>query len=60
MAFKAVEMVRRIRNRHFEQTKGLTPQQQIRFIKKKAERLQRSLKDRERTCAPRHVPASKS
>ena len=36
MAVKAVEMVRRIRDRHFEETKGLSVGKQIKFIKKKS------------------------
>ncbi len=48
MAVKAVEMVRKIRDRHYEETKNLSTEEQIKFIKKKALQLQRALRDRPR------------
>jgi hypothetical protein len=36
---KAVEMTRRIRERHAEQLRGATPEERIRFYREKATRL---------------------
>jgi hypothetical protein len=44
MAIKAVEMVRRIRDQHYEQTKGLSIEEQIKFIRNKSKNLQKNLK----------------
>jgi hypothetical protein len=44
MAVKAVEIVRKIRDKHYKQTKGLSIEEQIKIIKKKSEELQKSLK----------------
>ncbi|MEW6686120.1 MAG: hypothetical protein AB1393_07945 [Candidatus Edwardsbacteria bacterium] len=44
MAVKAVEMVRKIRDSHYEETKRLSVDEQIKFVKKKAEKLQKELK----------------
>lgn len=44
MAVKAVEMVRKIRNKHYEETKGLSVEEQIKFVKKKSGELQKRLK----------------
>jgi hypothetical protein len=44
MVVKAVEMVRKIRDKHYEQTKSLSVKEQIEFIKKKSEKLQKKLK----------------
>ena len=44
MAVKAVEMVRKIRDKQFEETKGLSVEEQIEFIRKKSEELQKGLK----------------
>jgi hypothetical protein len=43
MAVKAVEMIRNIRDRHFEETRGLSVEEQIRFIRNKSEKLQKDL-----------------
>ena len=43
MAVKAVEMVRKIRDKQFEETKGISVEEQIEFIRKKSEELQKSL-----------------
>ena len=51
MAVKAVEMVRRIRDKHFEETKGLSVEEQIKFIKRKSEELQQKLKVGQRSTA---------
>jgi len=44
MAIKAVEMVRKIRDKHYEKTKGLSVMEQIKFIKGKSKDLQKDLK----------------
>ena len=44
MAVKAVEMVRKIRDRHFEETSGLSAEEQIQYIKRKSEELQKRFK----------------
>jgi hypothetical protein len=43
MAVKAVEMVRKIRDRHYEETKDFSTEEQIRFIKEKSMQLQKGL-----------------
>jgi TnpA family transposase len=48
MAIKAVEMVRKIRNKHYEDIKSLSMTNQIRFYKQKSEKLQKILKKFER------------
>ena len=44
MAVKAIELVRKIRDSQYEETKSLSMQEQIKFIKRKAEALQEQLK----------------
>jgi hypothetical protein len=44
MALKTVEMIRKIRDKHYEETKGLPVEEQIKAVKKKAEKLQEELK----------------
>jgi len=45
MAVKAVETVRKIRDKHYEETKGLSLSEQIKFIiKEKSKRLRKGLK----------------
>jgi hypothetical protein len=39
MSVKAVEMVRKIRNNHYEETKGLSVKAQTQYIQKKADEL---------------------
>jgi hypothetical protein len=43
MAVKAIEMVRKIRDKHYEETKNLLVEEQIKFIRDKAKRLQERL-----------------
>ena len=43
MPVKAVEMVRKIRDKHYEDTKGLSFSEQIRFIKEKSQKLRKGL-----------------
>jgi hypothetical protein len=40
---RAVEMVRSIREAHYEQVKGLSPQEKIEFFREKARRLHSEL-----------------
>jgi len=47
MAVKAVEMVREIRDRHYELTKDLSLEEQIKFIKQKSGELQEELRKSE-------------
>jgi len=49
MAVKAVEMVRKIRDRHYEETKNLSIEDQIKFTKEKSIQLQRLLQKRRRS-----------
>jgi len=49
MAVKAVEIVRKIRDKHYEETKGLSLSEQIKFIKEKSKRLRKGLKRGERS-----------
>lgn len=44
MAVKAVAMVRKIRDKHYEQTKDLSVEDQIKFIRDKSRKLQEKLK----------------
>lgn len=51
MPVKAVEMVRKIRDRHYEETKDLSVAEQIKFVRRKAEKLQRKLKPKRSTTS---------
>ena len=44
MAVKTVEMVRKIRDKHYEATQGLSFPEQLKFIKEKSNRLHKELK----------------
>jgi len=44
MGIKAVEMVRRIRDKQYKETKGLSVKEQIRYVREKAEKLQKKIK----------------
>lgn len=59
MAVKAVEMVRKVRDRHYEQTKSLSAKEQIEFIRKKSEELQRKLKIIQRSTADNTAQTTK-
>jgi len=59
MAVKAVEMVRKIRDKHFDETKGLSVEEQIKFIKKKSGELQKRLKISQRSTADNRAQTSK-
>ncbi len=51
MAVKAVEMVRKIRDKQFEETKGRSVVEQIEFIRKKSGELQKRFKKSQRSTA---------
>lgn len=51
MAVKAVKMVRKIRDKHCEETDGLSVSEQIKYVKRKSEELQKKLKGRRRSIA---------
>jgi len=51
MAVKAVEMVRKIRDKHFDETKGLSVEEQIKFIRQKSKKLQKGLEISQRSSA---------
>ena len=51
MAVKAVEMVRKIRDKQFEETKELSVKEQIEFIRKKSAELQKRFKRSQRSTA---------
>lgn len=55
MAVKSVDMVRKIRNKHYEETKGLSVTEQIKFIKGKSKDLQKRLKGAQRSTADNTV-----
>jgi len=59
MAVKAVEMIRKIRDRHYEQTKGLSVNEQIEFVKKQAEKLHKKLKRSQRLTADKRTQKAK-
>lgn len=55
MAVKSVDMVRKIRDKHYEKTKGLSVTEQIKFIKEKSKDLQKRLKRSQRSTADNTV-----
>lgn len=59
MVVKAVEMVRKIRDKHYEETKGLSEEEQIKFFKKKSEELQKRLKIGQRSTVDSVVQTTK-
>jgi len=58
MAVKTIEMVREIRDKHYEETKDLSVEGQIKFVRDKAKRLQGTLMEKQ--PAPVNVRARKS
>ena len=58
MAVKAVEMVRKIRDQHYKQTKDLSVEEQIKIIQKKSEELQKRLKAIKRPTADKTAQAT--
>ncbi len=53
MSVKAVEMVRQIRDRHYQETKDLSVEEQKALIKEKSERLQARYKAAKEKAAPK-------
>ena len=47
MAIKAIEMVRKIRDKHYEETKDLSVEEQIKFVRDKANKLQGTLAEKQ-------------
>lgn len=58
MAVKTVEMVRKIRNEHYEQTKGLKVEEQMKIIKRKSGELQKRLKMFQRPTSDKTAQAN--
>jgi hypothetical protein len=59
MAIKAVEVVRKIRDKHVEETKGLSLEDQIEFIKMKSAELQKRVKKSRRSTADNRAQRTK-
>ncbi len=59
MSLKTVEMVRKIRDKHYEETKGLSIAEQITFVKKKSGKLQKEFKSYRSTTGNRLVGSSR-
>jgi len=55
MAVKSVELIRKIRDKHYEQTKGFSLEEQIKFIRRKSRDLQKRLKRSQRSTADNTV-----
>jgi len=55
MPVKTVEMVRKIRDQHYEETKSLSVAEQIKFVKRKSEKLQKNLKPHRSTAGTHPV-----
>lgn len=53
MSVKAVEMVRKIRDQHYQKTKDLSVEEQKALIKEKSERLQARYKSNKEKMAPK-------
>lgn len=60
MAVKAVEMVRKIRDKHYEEIKNLSVEDQIKFIKQKSKELQKRLKTSQRSTADKTAKTTKA
>jgi len=58
MSIKAVEMVRKIRDQHYEETKGFSVAEQIKFVEKKSGKFQKRLKLHCSTTGARLVGSS--
>lgn len=60
MAVKAVELVRKIRDRNYEETRKLPTTKQIQFIRKKAELLKKEFSKGQQMAAKGKTPAAKA
>ena len=49
MAVKAIEMVGKIRDKHYEKTRELSVEEQIKFVKDKARKLQGTLVEKKQS-----------
>jgi hypothetical protein len=58
MAIKAIEMIRKIRDKHYEETKELSVEEQIKFVKDKARRLQGTLVEKQQSTVGGRTPTS--
>jgi hypothetical protein len=60
MSVKTIKMVRKIRDKHFKETRGLSLHEQIRFIREKSDALRKAIKKNEpSTTEKRGVNARK-
>lgn len=59
MAVKAVEMVRKIRDKHYEEIKGVSVEEQIEFVKKKSGELKKKLNSSQRSTADNRAQTTK-
>jgi hypothetical protein len=59
MSFKAIEMVRKIRDNHYEETKALSAEEQIKFVRDKSRRLQRTFIERQQSTVGGTAPTSR-
>lgn len=60
MAVKAVEMVRKIRDKYFEESKRLSVEEQIKFVRKKSGELQKKLKRSQRSTTDNTAQTAKA
>ena len=60
MAVKAVELVRKIRDRNYEETRKLPRDKQIQFVRKKAELLHKEFAKGRQMAAKGKAPAAKA
>jgi len=51
MAVKAVEIIRKIRDKHYEETKGFSVTKQIKYVKEKSDRLEIKIKTEKHSVA---------
>jgi hypothetical protein len=58
MAIKAIEMVRKIRDKHYEETTELSVEEQIKLVKDKARRLQGTLVKKQQSTVDGRAPTS--
>jgi len=59
MAVKAIEMVRKIRDKHYEETKDLSVEEQIKFVKDKARELKGTLMEKQQSHVDDRARTSK-
>ena len=53
MPVKAVEMVRNIRDKHYAETKDLSSEEQLEYIRRKAEKLSRGFQSSQHSTVDR-------